>query len=158
MAKAEEHLEPCLKRLSGRRISFLCGDPGPLALSAVIASKKGEGETCEVHCERLCVIAKEAASDVKGNPDELLYGRAGCLWALLFVRHECPHAHIDNQVIQVTEIISLIVEKSCKYHSPLQKLIETILHSGTSYAHKHKSSTPLMYAWHKKVIPQPCCF
>ncbi len=40
LAKAESHLSPCLKRLSGSRISFLCGDPGPLALGAAVASLK----------------------------------------------------------------------------------------------------------------------
>ncbi|KAH3809156.1 hypothetical protein DPMN_137517 [Dreissena polymorpha] len=34
-------LKPALRRLKGRRISFLCGDAGPLALGAVVHEKLG---------------------------------------------------------------------------------------------------------------------
>ncbi len=62
------------------------------------------------------------------NPDEYLYGRAGYLYTLLFLRRELGHQVIDNQLI--TEVF------------------QTMIKSGEKYARETGSQSPLMYKWH----------
>ena len=56
-------------------------------------------------CSRLCSIASSAASSGTANPDELLYGRAGCLWAVLFARRHCPEGQVEREVVQVWQAL-----------------------------------------------------
>lgn len=79
-------------------------------------------------CFRIISIKHDVLSD--SNPDEYLYGRAGYLYALMFLRKEIRNDIIDNQF--VTEIF------------------ESIIKSGEKYAKKTGSKSPLMYQWHDK--------
>ena len=56
---------------------------------------------CEDLCDRLDRFAVSAAKSGSSNPDELLYGRSGCLWAVLFARQHCPEKHVDDDTIRV---------------------------------------------------------
>lgn len=50
-----DYVKRILRNLNGRRVSFLCGDAGPLAVGAVVYHKlKNEGEYKE--CVQRCVI------------------------------------------------------------------------------------------------------
>ncbi|NEU34183.1 hypothetical protein GN156_26375, partial [bacterium LRH843] len=62
-------------------------------------------------------------------PDEMLYGRAGYLYALLFIKKHTDIA-IDDTVIR--------------------KVITAILASGQDLAEKRGSEVPLEYEWHGK--------
>ena len=62
------------------------------------------------------------------NPDEYLYGRAGYLYTLMFLRRELGQQVVDNQL--VTDIF------------------EAMIKSGEKYARDTGSQSPLMYKWH----------
>jgi len=64
----------------------------------------------------------------RSNPDEYLYGRAGYLYTLMFLRREIGQNVIDPQLI--TEVF------------------EAMIKSGEKYARDSGSQSPLMYKWH----------
>lgn len=65
------------------------------------------------------------------SPDEILYGRAGYLFALLFV----------NKYVNGKEVIP---------PNHIEKVINAILKSGKQLATKLKTECPLMWEWHEK--------
>jgi len=67
-------------------------------------------------------------------PDELLYGRTGFLYALLFVKNYNP-GKIDDQMI--IEIAGTIVESG-------KRLAKQLKQKGI------RQTPPLMYQWHEK--------
>jgi hypothetical protein len=75
---------------------------------------------------RIVSMKKHALSH--SNPDEYLYGRAGYLYTLMFLRRKIGHNVIDAQLI--TEVF------------------EAMIKSGEKYARKTGSQSPLMYKWH----------
>lgn len=116
-----------LKSLKGRRISFLNGDAGPLALAAIFSVLEQRNEEADDYIHRLIELGDTADSNA---PDEILYGRAGYLYALLFVEQETK---------------PLIPDKV------LRKTVEKIIQSGTKEAARRKSVVPLYYEWHDKI-------
>ncbi|XP_021181235.3 lanC-like protein 2 [Helicoverpa armigera] len=120
--------------LKGRRISFLCGDAGPLALATVISFKLGSRRhdktmpDYKLYAQRLMALI----SLLNESPDELLYGKSGYLYALLFV----------NKYINGKEIIP---------GNHIERVINSILKSGKQYAATMKSESPLLWNWHDKV-------
>ncbi|KOB78189.1 GPCRorphan/putative Class B Family, partial [Operophtera brumata] len=103
--------------LKGKRISFLCGDAGPLALAAVISYKLGNKRPANIPDYKTLVI---------------LYGKAGYLYALLFV-----NKHINGK-----EIIPA---------NHIERVINGILKSGKNLSLKEKSDSPLLWQWHDNV-------
>lgn len=66
------------------------------------------------------------------SPDEILYGKAGYLYALLFV----------NKNVKGKEAIPA---------NHIEKVINGILKSGKQFSVKEKSDSPLLWQWHDKV-------
>jgi len=122
------YLKPCLKSLKHKRISFLCGDSGPLALAAVIYHYLGDRKHSVKYVGRLEILCEEI--DRSDIPDEILYGRSGYLSALLFVQN-----HLGQGAINPQTIITVVHE---------------IIKSGERLAKKQRCSFPLMYEWHEK--------
>ncbi|KAJ8722736.1 hypothetical protein PYW07_003916 [Mythimna separata] len=123
-----------LDNLKGRRISFLCGDAGPLALATVISYKLGpkHPDKSLPDYKTLAQRLMSLISLLNESPDELLYGKSGYLYALLFV-----NKHISGkEVIPVKHI---------------EKVINSILKSGKQYSAAMKCESPLLWQWHEKV-------
>ncbi|CAG4981145.1 unnamed protein product [Parnassius apollo] len=124
-----------LKNLKGRRISFLCGDAGPLALATIVSYKLGTSRPANLpdykaFAQRLL----DLISLLKESPDELLYGGAGYLYALLFV----------NKYIRETDVIPSLPKH-------IEKVIASIIQSGKLFSAKSKSDSPLLWQWHDKI-------
>ncbi|XP_073944024.1 glutathione S-transferase LANCL1-like isoform X3 [Choristoneura fumiferana] len=121
-----------LENLKGRKISFLCGDAGPLALATVISyrlgSRKNELPDYKSLVQRLMALS----SLLNDSPDEVLYGKSGYLFALLFVNKHIP----GKEVIPSNHI---------------EKVISSILKSGKQYSMLMKSESPLLWQWHEKI-------
>ncbi|CAF1179816.1 unnamed protein product [Rotaria sp. Silwood1] len=126
ISKAKTLIDSALRLLDGRVITFLCGDSGPLAIAAVIDYNLGDQKTSDKYIQKILSMKKNALS--LSNPDEYLYGRAGYLYALMFLRKEIGQHIIDAQ--HITDIF------------------ETMIKSGEKYAQKTNSKSPLMYKWH----------
>ena len=98
--KAAELLYPSLSQLPRREATFLCGAAGPFAVAAVVFHYL-ESSNDSQHCIKALVdLAANVLSD-RSLPSELLYGRVGYLYALLFVKKHCPGAIKEELLVQV---------------------------------------------------------
>ena len=129
LQRAREILRPCLQGLKGSRVSFLCGDAGPLALAAVVYQRLGKNERVRGYLESLEEMCERVCSD-RSLPDEILYGRCGYLSALLFLQQNIGDDCINKEVIA--------------------RVVEAVLKSGEAMAKREKCSHPLMFEWHDK--------
>ncbi|KAK7082421.1 Glutathione S-transferase lancl1 [Halocaridina rubra] len=130
LQKAQPLMERCLKKMKGKRSSFLCGDAGPLAVAAVVFSKLNMKKEMANCIQGLKKLERDVLNPSSGLPDEILYGRAGYLYALLFLQREIGKDAVHDQTIHA--------------------VVEAILDSGRALARHEKSRSPLMYEWHEK--------
>lgn len=124
--KALELIHKSLKSPAGKRVSFLCGDAGLFAVAAVLNSKLEQRSECRKWTEK--VISMSDSVVRLADCDEVLFGRAGYLSALLFLEKHLGHGTVPRFVID--EVVFAIFE-SGKQLSCLEKL-----------------KCPLMYKWH----------
>uniref|UniRef100_K4AB73 Uncharacterized protein n=1 Tax=Setaria italica TaxID=4555 RepID=K4AB73_SETIT len=109
--------------LPRRFLTFICGRAGVCALGAVIAK----------HCDDQLRVTQYLSSFdeitiTEKVPNELLYGRAGYLWACLFL-----NKHLSEKTIPLEHINSVAKD---------------IIREGRKLS--SKGSSPLMYEWHGK--------
>lgn len=90
-------------RLKGRRCTFLCGDAGPLSLGIVVNHKLGLKQDVDNLVEKLGAISRDVINIDSNLPNECLYGRAGYLYAILFVnKYVSPPPFNDNFIREVS--------------------------------------------------------
>ncbi|XP_057797341.1 lanC-like protein GCR2 [Salvia miltiorrhiza] len=116
-------IKACETAIQGSgRVTFLCGEAGVCAVGAVVAHHNGDEKLCQHYVSQLKEI--KLSTDL---PDELLYGRAGFLWACLFLnKHIGPNTVSSNR---------------------MRAVVNAIIRSGRQLG---KGSCPLMYEWHGK--------
>ena len=127
--------DPIIKKLRPKKddISFILGDSGVLSIGSVAYHIKGNPSQCNKSLNLLKSMI-DFTTDINSQlPDELLYGRSGFLYSLLFVRKLIPNS---NQIIGDNDIRSVV---------------NAILQSGQITAKKDKinEKCPLMYYWYK---------
>uniref|UniRef100_A0A7N0ZX13 Uncharacterized protein n=2 Tax=Kalanchoe fedtschenkoi TaxID=63787 RepID=A0A7N0ZX13_KALFE len=132
---AAEIADVCASRASSstRHLTFLCGRGGVYAMGAVIANYMGDARMREMYLDHFLQVARERALPVGpeeggfGMSYELLYGRAGFLWAALFLnKHLGPNA-VPSDL--------------------LTPIVEAVLAGGRAGAAAN-TACPLMYRWH----------
>ncbi|PKA60412.1 hypothetical protein AXF42_Ash008472 [Apostasia shenzhenica] len=106
-----------------RQVTFICGRAGVCALGAVVAKQSADEKLLDYYLRSFEEIKLPA-----GVPNELLYGRAGYLWACLFL-----NKHIGEGTIPSTYTAAIVKE---------------IIREGRRFS--NKGSCPLMYEWHGK--------
>ena len=125
-----------IDRRRKKRTTFLCGEPGPLALGAVIYrdERAGHDDKRSDKCVTLICDMSRHMTDVddRDTPDELLYGRVGYLFALLFLLK-----HLGSSVADKVEGI-------------IGDVVDAVLRSGQRLAKEERSSSPLMFQWHDR--------
>lgn len=129
LQRALDILKPCLQRLRGSKVSFLCGDAGPLALAAVAYWKIGKHEKARRIVESVEEMSERVCSD-RSLPDEVLYGRCGYLSALLFLQRNIGYDNVNKEVVA--------------------QVVQAVIKSGEAMAKRERCSHPLMYEWHEK--------
>lgn len=72
---------------------------GPLALGAVIAHMKSDSQNFELCINSLTSLIDRCCND-DSLPNEMLYGRSGYLYALLFVQKHCGKECIKNSMLE----------------------------------------------------------
>jgi len=89
------------------RVTFLEGSAGPLALRAIVAAQMGREGESKAHVAALHALADPVSRLPEGDC-ELLYGRAGYIWALAFVERMLGQGTVKTQVARDTmdQIIS----------------------------------------------------
>lgn len=126
--RALPFVERQLGSLKGRRYSFLCGDPGPLAIGADLYNRLGRPQDSHNLVKKLLSLSKYVVPATADIPDELLYGRVGYLFSLLYVRKHVSPTAVDDNLIR--------------------SVVEAVLSSGQQLSAEEKSRSPLMYQWH----------
>ncbi|EMP36195.1 LanC-like protein 2, partial [Chelonia mydas] len=102
LQRSLDYAKRILRNLNGRRVTFLCGDAGPLAVGAVVYHKlKIDSESKEC-ITKLLQLQRTVISTDSELPDELLYGRAGYLYALLYLNTEIGPDTVPQSVIKET--------------------------------------------------------
>ncbi|XP_053714791.1 lanC-like protein 2 [Synchiropus splendidus] len=132
LQRALDYVKRAMRILNGRKVTFLCGDAGPLAVAAVVHHKLNNASESKDCVSRLLQLQRSVLSPDNEMPDELLYGRAGYLYALLYVNKEIGASTVDEGTIS--------------------KVVTAIIESGKSFSAEQKKTErcPLLYEWHKK--------
>ncbi|KAM8880566.1 lanC-like protein 2 [Synchiropus picturatus] len=132
LQRALDYVKRAMRILNGRKVTFLCGDAGPLAVAAVVHHKLSNASESQDCVSRLLQLQRSVLSPDTEMPDELLYGRAGYLYALLYVNKEIGASTVDEGTIS--------------------KVVTAIIESGKSLSAEQKKTErcPLLYEWHKK--------
>uniref|UniRef100_A0A8C8DZJ0 Glutathione S-transferase LANCL1 n=1 Tax=Oryzias sinensis TaxID=183150 RepID=A0A8C8DZJ0_9TELE len=131
--KALDYVSRSLRCLTRRHdVTFLCGDAGPLAVAAVVYSRMQRAQEASDCISRLAQYHKVVVDGSSGLPDELLYGRVGYLYALVFVNQQLGADRIPGQFIQ--------------------QISETVLASGELLSRKFRvqNQSPLMFEWYQE--------
>nr|XP_050858177.1 lanC-like protein 2 isoform X1 [Vespula vulgaris]XP_050858178.1 lanC-like protein 2 isoform X1 [Vespula vulgaris] len=128
-SKAIELLQNCIKKFKWKReITFLTGLSGPLALGAVIFHKHGNKNDSQNAISKLISLSTHVINEHSDIPDELLYGRAGYLFSLLYINTNICPPPIESDIIK--------------------QVISSIIKSGNIYSTSRHCKSPLMYSWH----------
>ncbi|KAM8928402.1 lanC-like protein 2 [Lycaon pictus] len=132
LLRSLDYVKRTLRNLNGRRVTFLCGDAGPLAVGAVVYHKlKSDCESQEC-ITKLLQLQRTIVCRDSDLPDELLYGRAGYLYALLYLNTEIGPGTVCESAIK--EVVCAIIE------------------SGKTLSREERKAErcPLLYQWHRK--------
>ncbi|KAG7649427.1 LanC-like protein GCR2 [Arabidopsis thaliana] len=124
VTRNEDDLKLCLEIVEAcdvasrdsERVTFICGYAGVCALGAVAAKCLGDDQLHDRYLARF------------RGAYELLYGRAGYLWACLFL-----NKHIGQE---------------CVSSERMRSVVEEIFRAGRQLG--NKGTCPLMYEWHGK--------
>ncbi|XP_055332816.1 lanC-like protein 2 [Paramacrobiotus metropolitanus] len=127
---ALSHVEPYLSKLKLKRPSFICGEAGILAVGAVLLNQLNMKEKAEDCVKNLLKFGREVSDVDDKMPDEVLYGRAGYLFSLLYVK--------------------TLYDSDAVSSAAIESVVEALIHSGKALALEEKSKFPLMYKWHDK--------
>ncbi|XP_071400523.1 lanC-like protein 2 [Centroberyx affinis] len=132
LQRALDYVKRTLRNLNGRKVTFLCGDAGPLAVAAVVYHRLNNPADSKECLTKLLQLQRAVLSPDSEMPDELLYGRAGYLYALLYVNKEMGADTVDE--------------------STIGKVATAIVESGKNLSAEQKKTErcPLLYEWHKK--------
>ncbi|KAK4485923.1 hypothetical protein RD792_008574 [Penstemon davidsonii] len=130
-----EIIDACAAAASAytRHVTFLCGRGGIYALGAITANYCRDQEKRDFYLDCFLEMAEEKALPVGpeeggfGMSYDLLYGRAGFLWAAMFLNKSLGGQIIPNNI--------------------LMPVVEAVLAGGRAGA-SDNTACPLMYRWH----------
>lgn len=111
--------------------SFLLGSAGPLAIGVVLNAKLQQKELSSQFLQSFNSLAPLIANVDSRMPDELLYGRAGYLFAALWLRQRLGSKSVVAQG-NVDAIVDAIVQRGLDL----------------SAAEQRRGRPPLMYKWY----------
>ncbi|XP_061821075.1 lanC-like protein 2 [Nerophis lumbriciformis] len=132
LQRALDYVKRSMRILNGRKVTFLCGDAGPLAVGAVVHHKLGNTADSKDCLTKLLQLQQSVLSTDPEMPDELLYGRAGYLYALLYVNDQIGGGTVDDDTI--AQVVTVIIQSGKNLSAELKK----------------SERCPLLYEWHKK--------
>ncbi|XP_008280962.1 glutathione S-transferase LANCL1 isoform X2 [Stegastes partitus] len=134
LQRALEYVSRSLKCLTRRHdVTFLCGDAGPLAVAAVVYYRLQRPQETDECINRLLQYHQTVVAGSGGVPDEMLYGRVGYLYSLVFINQQLGQDRIPLQYIQ--------------------QISESVLASGEHLSRKFRlqNQSPLMYEWYQEL-------
>ncbi|CAH3188626.1 unnamed protein product [Porites evermanni] len=126
LKNALRNLEHDQHGLRGRRMTFVCGDPGILSSLAVLYSKLGQEDKSTKCLSKLLSLSDNVCGGDPSLPDEVLYGRAGYLFSLLFVQKHLGEEKIPHDIINQVWYMDLHLCNQLMYIKNNQSLIPNI--------------------------------
>lgn len=93
------------KRKVGPDMSYLICISGVLSMLAVLYSKLGQDDKSGKCLSKLLSLSDHVCRGDPSLPDEVLYGRAGYLFSLLFVQQHLGTEKINHDIINQVHII-----------------------------------------------------
>ncbi|KOC63195.1 LanC-like protein 2 [Habropoda laboriosa] len=112
---AMELLKTCVDKFKSKReITFLTGSVGPLALSAVVLYSQGHHAEAHKMISGVKSVSSVVLNESSSIPDELLYGRAGYLYTLLFLNANISPPPIQDELIK--QVIALIIKSGARQY------------------------------------------
>lgn len=135
--KAHSYATTALQKLSRRDLTFLCGDTGPLAVSALVANERGNNEEAKSFVKYILALLPSVLDAAGDLPNEMLYGRAGYLYSLLLIKTHITTTLITDEILR--NVINVIIESGRNT-------------AREEYGNKRNTNTspPLVYYWHGK--------
>ncbi|RKP27879.1 hypothetical protein SYNPS1DRAFT_26488 [Syncephalis pseudoplumigaleata] len=131
-----------LTRPSARELckcGFLCTEAGVRAVAAVVYERQDRLDTAIEQLRRL--LSLSVATEMPDTPSELLYGRAGYLYALGYVRHRlAAGAEASDELRKLLERADMLAINV--YNATLVDGRKTARRLGLT------NQTPLMWQWH----------
>lgn len=120
------------------RPTFLCGLAGPLAIYVVnSANPQNSKLSNEIHpvkyVKAILQVLPAIITDDSEIPNEILYGRAGYMYALLYIKNKASLT-ISNHIPDAS----------------IKSLALSIIQQGVRYAKQTKRSVPMWWEWHDK--------
>ena len=120
------------------RPTFLCGLAGPLAIYVVNSANRQDSkllnEIDPVKCVKtLLQVLPAITTDDSELPNEILYGRSGYLYALLYIKNKAA-SNISNNISDES----------------IKMLALSIIQQGVDYVKQTKRSVPMWWEWHDK--------
>lgn len=134
LALAESFAADAEALLPARRATFLEGLPGGLALAAAAAALRGDGAACRAKVAELEAFGESSVSALPAGECELLYGRAGYLYSLLWLERQLGPGAISQAAVQ--GVVSHLLEQGAAGARELEEA------GGGRWG--------LMYKWHDK--------
>ncbi|KAI9597226.1 hypothetical protein BDF19DRAFT_412210 [Syncephalis fuscata] len=131
---------PSVKEL--RHCGFLCTEIGIRAVAAVVYQRQERADEAAKQLQLL--LSFSVATNMSDTPSELLYGRAGYLYALGYVQSKLvADPTTTNKLKELLSHIDPLIDTT----------YEAILKDGRQTAKDLKMTrkTPLLWQWHKKV-------
>ncbi|XP_072274654.1 glutathione S-transferase LANCL1 [Pyxicephalus adspersus] len=130
LQKAKEYISRSLQLLNRQDVTFLCGDAGPCAVASVIFYRLGYAQEADDCINRVLQMHPTVIKQDSRLPDELLFGRMGYLYALLFI-----NKYFGGEKIPLGYI---------------QEVCNVVIKSGENMAaHRRiQNQSPLMYEWY----------
>ncbi|KAG8559088.1 hypothetical protein GDO81_017235 [Engystomops pustulosus] len=137
LLRAQEYASKALRSIQRRDVTFLCGQAGPYAVAAVILYKLGSHKEADECISRVLQMHSAVLKLDSRLPDELLYGRMGYLYTLLFINKYYNGEKVPYRCIQ--------------------EVCEVVIRSGENFAvHKRmKNLSPLLYEWYGEYYVGP---
>ncbi|XP_071112770.1 lanC-like protein 3 [Haliotis cracherodii] len=135
LEQAFEYFGVSLKYASGKSnrdsgTSFILGTSGVYAVGSLIAKSMGNEKLCGEYATKYASYAKEVQklNFLSCGSDELFVGRAGYLCGVLNL-----HKKLGEKVLSDADV---------------NAICSAVVESGRQYARRHRSGSPLMYAYY----------
>jgi lantibiotic modifying enzyme len=121
-----DHAKHFLRNKPEDSVSFLCGNAGINAVSAVISAELGDLQAAQYDLNQFLAgvsVTQKINFNRNGN-DEILFGRAGYLSGILWMNQNLPQRISPDIVSKITDIM---------------------IESGIQYSHRNKLNIPMMW-------------
>lgn len=121
-----DHAKHFLRNKPEDSVSFLCGNAGINAVSAVIHKEQGDTQTAQYDLNQFLsgVSVTQKITFNRHGSDEVLFGRAGYLSGIFWLNQNLPQRIAPDIVCRISDVM---------------------IEAGIQYSHRNKLTIPMMW-------------